>query len=160
MLIDPEGLPGIYMARIVATLDVCDASNASGLDPPVAGKSPLVKVKESPHDHFVSGSDDNAPVTSSDGGFLKVGSGECLPELLKSGAPVAVTCHKGDLQAESSSLPVENRYGKQVDTLQIKAAHVDKRDTNGQKDKEFKGQTSTMYKRTQNHIHLIYIGKN
>jgi hypothetical protein len=33
VLIDPEGLPGNYMARIVATLD------ASGSDPPVVEKS-------------------------------------------------------------------------------------------------------------------------
>jgi len=42
VLIEPEGLPGILMARIVATLSNCDASNASGLGPPVVEKSPLV----------------------------------------------------------------------------------------------------------------------
>jgi len=41
VLIEPEGLPGILMARIVATLSNCDASNASGLGPPVVAKSPL-----------------------------------------------------------------------------------------------------------------------
>ena len=41
VLIEPEGLPGIIMARIVATLSNCDASNASGLGPPVVAKSTL-----------------------------------------------------------------------------------------------------------------------
>jgi hypothetical protein len=90
VLIDPEGLWGIYMARIVATLD------ASCLDPPVAGKSPLV------------------------------GSGECLRELPEGDLPVAIACHRDDLQAESGSLPVENIYGNQVDTLQIHTAQVKK----------------------------------
>jgi hypothetical protein len=34
--LDPEGLPGIYVARIVATLDVCDlmsSSNAKRMEP-------------------------------------------------------------------------------------------------------------------------------
>jgi hypothetical protein len=125
-LIDPEGLPGIYMVRIVATVEVCDASNTSGLDPPVTEKSPSVKFEESPRDKFVASSNGNAPVTSSDGGFLKVGSGECLRGLPEGGSPVATTSHGDDLQAESSSLPVENVYGKQVDTLQIYAAQRNK----------------------------------
>ena len=48
MLTDPEGLPGIYMTRVVVTLDVCgvmSSSNAGGSDPSVVGKSPLVETK-------------------------------------------------------------------------------------------------------------------
>jgi hypothetical protein len=44
VMADPECLPGIYMARLVATLEVCDkmsSSDARGLDP-LVGKSPLV----------------------------------------------------------------------------------------------------------------------
>jgi len=151
VLIDPEGLPRIYTARIVATLDVCgfmSSSNASGSDPPVVGKSPLVEIKESPRDKFIVSSDGNAPVTSSDGGFLQVVSGECLPELPESGAPVAATCHRDDIQAESGSLPVENRYGNQVDTLQIHAARIVKGETEGQiRNEEIKDRTSTITKR-------------
>ena len=66
-------LPGIYLARIVATLDVCDASIASGSEPPVAGKCPLVETEEFPRDKFVVESDSNAPVNSSNGGSLKIG---------------------------------------------------------------------------------------
>jgi len=43
VLIQLEGLSGIYMALIVATIDVCDvtsSSNPSGLNQPVFGKSP------------------------------------------------------------------------------------------------------------------------
>jgi hypothetical protein len=119
VLADPEGLPGIYMARIVATLENCDVSslNASGSEPyVVAEKSPLVECVFSPHDKFVASRDGSAFVTSSDDGVLKAGSGECLPELPGGGLPVATTGHRDDLQAESSSLPVENICGNQVDT--------------------------------------------
>ena len=60
MLIELEGLSGNYMERIVTTIDVCDvtsSSNASGLDPPVVGKFPLVKIKVPPRDKVVAGSD-------------------------------------------------------------------------------------------------------
>ena len=43
-----------------------------------------------------------------------------------SGLPVAATCRRGDVQSESSSLPVESRYGNQADTLQVHAAQRDK----------------------------------
>jgi len=117
VLIDPEGLPGIYMARIVAMLDVCDkmsSTNASGLDPPVVGKSPLVKSKVPPNEKVVAGSDDiasctsKAPVAYSDGGFLKVGAGESQPGLPEGGSRIAAINHENDLQIENSSLPVEN----------------------------------------------------
>jgi len=73
VLIDPEALPGIYMAWKVAMLGVCgvmSSPNASHSDPLVVKKSPLVETKESPHDKFVASSDGNAPITGSDGGFF------------------------------------------------------------------------------------------
>jgi hypothetical protein len=45
--------------------------------------------------------------------------------------PVAATCHRDDLQAENGSIPVENRYGKQVDKLQIRAAQINKGEVKG-----------------------------
>ena len=125
VLVDPEGLPGIYMARIVATLEVVDASDASGSDPPVVGKSPLVQL-ESPRENFAAGSNENAPVIGSDGGSLKVGAGECHPELSESDRGIMITCRKGDLQRQNRSLPVESGYGNQVDTHLINAAQVNK----------------------------------
>jgi hypothetical protein len=43
VLVEPEGLPCVYMARIVATLESCvkRAQNTSGSEPPVFKKSPL-----------------------------------------------------------------------------------------------------------------------
>ena len=41
--------------------------------------------------------------------------GECLPELPEGGLPAKTTSPRSDLQAISSSLPVENRFGTQVD---------------------------------------------
>jgi len=74
----------------------------------------------------VANSNGNALVTCSDGGLLTVGSGECLPELPGDGLPEAATSHRNELQAESSSLAVQNGHGNQVDTFQINAAQVDK----------------------------------
>jgi hypothetical protein len=115
VLVDPEGLPGVYMARIVATLKNCNIMSTSNArsSAPLVGKSPLVV---SPQKKLVASSDISAFVASSDDGILKVGSGECLPELPKGGLPVAANNHRDDLQAEDSSPPVENRFGNQVDT--------------------------------------------
>ena len=139
VLIDPEGLPGIYMARIVATLEVVDASDASGSDPLVVGKSPLVQL-ESPRVKFAAGSNENAPVTGSDGCSLKVGAGKCQPKLPEGDRGIMITCHKGDLQIQNRSLPVESGYGNQVDTLLINAAQVNKGQT---REKEKGGLDST-----------------
>jgi hypothetical protein len=62
--VDPEGPPGIYMARILATLETLSSANASGLAPPVVRKSPLEENKVPPCIQGVAGSDG---VTSSDG---------------------------------------------------------------------------------------------
>jgi len=124
VLIEPEGLPRILMARIVATLSNCDASNASGLGPPVVGKSPLVIERISPCETVVPEIIDDTFVTDSIDGFLKVGAGECLSELPDSGSRVVTTSLEKDLQAVVSSLPVENVYDNQVDTLKINAAQI------------------------------------
>jgi len=88
---------------------------------------------------FVASSSATRPVTKNDGGFLKVGSGECLPELPEGGLPVVTTCHRDDLQVESSSLPVENGIGIQVDTTYKHTAQVDKKEVRGHiRNKEIK----------------------
>jgi len=85
-LVDPEGQPGVYMARIVAMLENCDMSSSNVRSSELlVGKSPLVV---SPHDKFVASSDGSVFITSSDNGILKAGSGECLPELPEGGLPV------------------------------------------------------------------------
>ena len=81
-------------------------------------KSPLVKSVFSPrvpHEKFVTSGDDcsRSPEVT---GVLKVGSGECLQKLPDSDCS-AVTSHRDDLQARCRSLPVENRFGNQVDTI-------------------------------------------
>jgi hypothetical protein len=151
VLIDPEGLPGIYIARIVATLDCgnMSSSDASGSDMPVVEKSSLVNIniKRPPSEKCVVGSDGIMLVTSCDNGFLNVGSGECLPELPESGAPVAATCHGDDLQEVNGSHPVENRNGKQVDTPQNYAAQKEMKGIRGQNESnEIENQISTKWK--------------
>jgi hypothetical protein len=57
-----------------------------------------------------------------------------LPE---GGLPVATTVPRDDLQAKSSSLPVENIFGTQVDIHQINTAQVKRKDDNkGQRTKK------------------------
>ena len=131
--LDPEGLPGIYVARIVATLDVFDVEsslNAKRLKS-FSGqqKSPLVDNIVLPPEELrklkcVAGSDSSAAITVCDGGVLNVGSGECQPECLEGGSvPVATTSRRNDLQAhDSGSLPVENSYGNHVDTNKLNVA--------------------------------------
>jgi hypothetical protein len=112
-------LPGVYMARIVATLENCDimsSSNARDSESFVVGKSPLMNFVLSPRDKFVASCDGSALVTSNDDGPTGAGSGICLPELPEGGLPEATTSHRVDLQAGYGSLPVENAYGKEVDT--------------------------------------------
>ena len=152
VLVDPEGLPGVYMARVVATLDNnMSSSNANGSDPyMVKEKSSLVQLKSSPRNKFVVNNDGIMLVPEQDSGFLSVGSsidaeygprrnptyrggmavggaGEYQPELPEGGLPIATTSHRDDLQAESSSLPVENIFGTQVDTHQINMAQVNRK---------------------------------
>jgi hypothetical protein len=107
VLVDPEvGLPGIYLARVVATLENDELSECRRGALQVVNfiKSPLVGF--SPHEKDVK----------SIGGNLKSGSGECLPELPEGGLLVATTSQGKDLQALTSSRPAENGVGNQVDT--------------------------------------------
>jgi hypothetical protein len=109
VLVDPEGLPGIIMAREVATLENGNQSslNVDGLPPFVVTKmSILVDVMCSPPECFVAGCDSRKFVTGSDGVVLKTGSGECLPELPEGGLPVATTSRGNDLQTVKGSRPV------------------------------------------------------
>jgi hypothetical protein len=105
-------LPGVYMARIISTLqdyDVMSSSNACDSCRRWSEKPPLVNFVLSPRDKFVASCDGSALATSNDDGPTGAGSGECLPELPEGGLPVATTSHRDDLQAGCGSLPVENR---------------------------------------------------
>jgi hypothetical protein len=122
VLVDPEGLPGVYMARIVATLESnLSSSNAGDSTPLVVKKSPLepVEILSSPRDEHAVKSDDSAFPSVTIRGSRKTGLGEGQPELPEGGLPATTTSPRSDLQAVSSSLPVENRIGNQVDTIQI-----------------------------------------
>ena len=121
VLVEPEGLPGVYMARIVATLEHCgnmSSSNVGGSPPLVVNlrKSPLAVFTFSPHEKCVAGCDGNSIATHGGNGFPKAGSGEYLPEAPEGGLPAAATSHEDDLQVGRGSLPVENQIGNQVDT--------------------------------------------
>ena len=48
VFLEPVGLPGVYMAPVVATLDNGDASNTRGSDPLVVGNTPLMNNKTPP----------------------------------------------------------------------------------------------------------------
>jgi len=98
VMVDPEGLPGIYMARVVATLDNVKLSsvNTRGLGP-LVGKSPLV---DSP---LIERSEDHTPQT---------GTGEPLPREPEGSRLNAAAVSKEDLQLEQCSLPVESAMSK------------------------------------------------
>jgi len=159
VLVDPEGLPGILMARVIVKMS---STNVGGSDPYMVNtvKSPLVKSAFAPPKKFVDSSDSGAQVLGQDCGFLNVGSstdaedgrrrnphlqmrymavggaGECQPELPEDGLLGAPISHIGDLQAEISSLSVENRTGNYVDTNYINMAQEDKIEVTGPKSKE------------------------
>jgi hypothetical protein len=104
--VDLEGLPGVYMARLV-TLESGGYVSTWNVDSPPfvvdSRKSPFVISVASPHDKFK----DN---------FSQASTGECLPQMSESGLPVTAICHREDLQAVSGSLLVGNDDGIQVDT--------------------------------------------
>ena len=112
-------LPGIYVARIVATLEnEMSSSNARG-SPPLLVKekgSPLVDFVSPPLEAIVASCDGSVAAPSNGGGPAGTGTGEYLSEWPEGGLPVATASHRDDLQAEYGSLPVENGYGIQVDT--------------------------------------------
>jgi len=84
-------------------------------------KSPLINIAGS---NGVAGSDvplQNSCIVgsdSNDGGSTEAGAGECQPELPNDSLWVATISRGKDLQAGSSSFPVENKCGKQADTPQ------------------------------------------
>ena len=142
ILVDPEGLPGVYLARIIAMLENYKSSLNVGSSAPFmvnTEKSSLEQFAFSPRDktkRLVASCNECSLVTRDDGGFLNVGSGECLPKVPEGGLPAATTSRKNDLHAESHSHPVENKFGTQVDTLQINMAQVNKEGTIGQQKEE------------------------
>jgi hypothetical protein len=87
----------------------------------------------------------NSLLVASDGGPLKVGAGECQPELPEGDRRIMITCHKCDLQIQNRSLPVNSGWGNQVDTLLINAAQV-----KGQTRKEEKGGLDSTKMETKN----------
>ena len=165
VLVDPEGLLGVLMARIIVKMS---SSNANGSDPyMVKEKSSLVQSMFSPRDKFVVNSDDSAHAFEQDCSFLNVGSstdaedgrrrnphlqmrymapggaGECQPELPEDGLLVAPISHIGVLQAEISSLPVENRNGNYFDTNYTNMAQEDRIEITGHKRKEISNLQNT-----------------
>jgi hypothetical protein len=105
-------LPGILVARVVATLNACSrvsSSNVGGCAP-VCGpeKSPLVEPEISP-----------LFVVDSNGYSIETGTGECQPECSGGGPGEVTTDHRNDLHARSRSLPVENLFHQKVSTTQI-----------------------------------------
>jgi len=152
VLVDPEGMPGVYLARVVATLEnVKSSANVGGSDPFMitVNKSPLVDSVFSPHNKLIANCDESKSVAGSnssfsfierDGGFLKVGTGECLPKLPEYGRSVAAIRHKDDLQARGGSLPVENETGNQVDTKYKNTAQRSKKEKGHEKNEITKPQ--------------------
>jgi hypothetical protein len=165
--LDPEGLPGIYVGRVVATLDNCDLMSSldAKRDPPVSGRKVSIGNNVVPPqcccvrekniavcdgeiaecDGDIAVCDGSTAITVCDGGVLNVGPGECLPKCPESGSvPVAITC-LGDLHAGSgSSLPVENCFGNHVDTNKLRAAQEFKGIQGQIKGNKVNGETSTI----------------
>jgi hypothetical protein len=120
IMVDPEGQPVVYLARIVATLDVDKSSSNVGGSPPFMvnnRKSPLVESVLSPRVEVKISRDDRNPVALRGDGISGTGTGECLSESPEGSLPVATTDHRDDLEVEHSSLPVETGIGTQVDTI-------------------------------------------
>jgi hypothetical protein len=60
--VDPEGLPGVYFVRVVATLEGNMSSSNAGGSPPfmvTMDKFPLVVSVFSPPDKFIASRDDS-----------------------------------------------------------------------------------------------------
>jgi len=64
------------------------------------------------------------------------GAGKGQPELPEDGLLVAPISHTGDLQAEISSLPFENRNGNYVDTNYTNMAQAERIEITGHERKE------------------------
>jgi hypothetical protein len=120
VLVDPECLPGVYMARLVATLEVyMSSSGTRGLEP-LVGKSPLVDFVSPPPCENIA---------SSDGNKQNTGTGEHLPEEPEGGLFTLTTVNQSDLQAQCNSFPVESVFGRQVDTHQNFRNRQERQDT-------------------------------
>jgi len=149
--IDPEGTPGVYMARIVATLNECSERSlrmpavAVCGEPTTRGqkeKSSLVKSVFPPPSEIVEkqiGHEDR----SSDNCVLETGAGECLSELPEGGLLDTTTDRRTDLQCEYSSRPVENILGNQIDTVNKIAAQGQQGRQGQVKEKKINKQVST-----------------
>jgi len=131
--VEPGGLPGVYMARVVVMLqsNLPQGKSTSGyLSVCGRKKSSLVESVSSPfskvntYNTFVAGSDGDiaADVSSSNG---EAGMGEHLPQMPEGGLSDTTTSRGNDLQAEEDSRPVENP-GNQVDTRDDKIAKGEK----------------------------------
>jgi hypothetical protein len=105
---DSGCLPGVYMARLVATLEVYKSSSDARVSEPLVGKSPLA----------VSVSPSCVNIASSDGKNQITGSGETLPEEPEGGLLTLTTVKQSDLQTQCNSLPVESKVGNGVGTPQ------------------------------------------
>jgi len=108
--VDPKGLPGVYLAQIVATLKESTSSSNAGDSTPF-----MVSKIKSPLVEFVSSPCDEENVNRGDS-ISGSGTGECLTRMTGGGLPVAATDHRDDLQIRRSPLPVEAGIGTQVDT--------------------------------------------
>ena len=106
-------------------------------------------------DEFVASCNGCLPVIKHNSGSLKVGAGECLPEWPEGGLPGATTSHRDDLQAESSSLPVENRFCTEVDTHQINTAQTDTKGITGQQSNKEININNEKGQRTQKGVQLL-----
>jgi len=92
VMVDPEGLPGIYMARVVATLDTRKLSSVNTRrSDPLVGKSPLV------YSTLIKRSQSEAP---------QAGTGEHISGMLEGGRPSTAAVSGSNLQAERCPLPV------------------------------------------------------
>jgi len=119
VLVDPKGLPGVYLARIVATLqESMSSSNAGDSTPFMVSKvkSPLVEFVSSPCDEENVNRDDSRQFALRGDSISGSGTGECLTRMTGGGLPVAATDHRDDPQIRRSPLPVEAGIGTQIDT--------------------------------------------
>ena len=161
VLVEPGGLPGVYMARVVVKLqsnnNLPQGKSTSGyLSVCGQKKSSLVESVFSPFSKvntcntFVAGSDGDiaADVSSSNG---EAGMGEHLSQMPEGGLSDTTTSQGDDLQAsEEDSRPVENP-GNQVDTKDDKIAKGGKGQFSGKCQKDNVANIENLaQKRTQN----------
>jgi hypothetical protein len=101
VLVDPEGLPGVYLARVVATLEEnMSSSNAGDSTTFMVSKvkSPLVEFVSSPCDKEDVNRDDSRQVALRGDSISGSGTGECLLKMSGGGSSSTATDHRDDLQ--------------------------------------------------------------